>query len=60
MAFLMDTRQVVIHEKTVAVNPKTTFIATINEGVKYSGTFRLDEALRQRFDFFVTVDYPRQ
>ena len=55
---LDDTRQVVIHEKTVAVSPKTTFIATINEGVKYSGTFRLDEALRQRFDFFVTVDYP--
>ncbi len=55
---LDDTRQVVIHEKTIVVNPKTTFIATINEGVKYSGTFRLDEALRQRFDFFVTVDYP--
>lgn len=55
---LDDTRQVVIHENVVQVNPKTTFIATINEGVKYSGTFRLDEALRQRFDFFVTVDYP--
>jgi MoxR-like ATPase len=55
---LDDTRQVVIHESVVRVNPKTTFIATINEGVKYSGTFRLDEALRQRFDFFVNVDYP--
>lgn len=55
---LDDTRQVVIHENVVKVNPKTTFIATINEGVKYSGTFRLDEALRQRFDFFVNIDYP--
>jgi MoxR-like ATPase len=55
---LDDTRQVVIHEKVVTVNPSTTFIATINEGIKYSGTFRLDEALRQRFDLFVTVDYP--
>jgi len=26
--------------------------------VKYSGTFRLDEALRQRFDIFIGVDYP--
>lgn len=55
---LDDTRQVVIHEKVVDVNPNTTFIATINEGVKYSGTFRLDEALRQRFDFFINVGYP--
>jgi MoxR-like ATPase len=55
---LDDTRQVVIHENVVKVNPKTTFIATINEGLKYSGTFRLDEALRQRFDMFIGVDYP--
>lgn len=55
---LDDTRQVVVHENIVSVNPKTTFIATINEGVKYSGTFRLDEALRQRFDFFMNIDYP--
>jgi len=55
---LDDTRQVVIHENIVKVNPKTTFIATINEGLKYSGTFRLDEALRQRFDMFIGIDYP--
>jgi MoxR-like ATPase len=55
---LDDTRQVLIHNELVKVSPKTTIIATINEGVKYSGTFRLDEALRQRFDIFIGVDYP--
>lgn len=55
---LDDTRKVIIHDEEILVNKKTTIFATINEGVQYSGTFRLDEALRQRFDMFISVDYP--
>lgn len=55
---LDDTRQITIHGETIKVNKKCTIIATINEGLQYSGTFRLDEALRQRFDIFIAVTYP--
>lgn len=55
---LDDTRQITVHNKTIKVSKDCTIVATINEGLKYSGTFRLDEALRQRFDLFVNVGYP--
>lgn len=55
---LDDTRQVTIHGEEVHVHPETTFIATINQGIQYSGTFRLDEALRQRFDIFLNMTFP--
>lgn len=43
---------------TVQRHPETVFIATANIGVQYSGTHRLDAAMRERFPYSVERGFP--
>lgn len=44
-----------VHGEEVAVGKKIIFIATINLGHQYTGTYQLDEAITNRFLFFLEV-----
>jgi MoxR-like ATPase len=43
---------------TIDVHPETFFIATMNQGSQYGGTFRLDWAWRRRFPFTIEKQAP--
>lgn len=43
---------------TVTVHPETVFIATMNVGAAYGGTYRLDHAFRSRFGTTIEVGPP--
>lgn len=43
---------------TIAAHPETVFIATMNEGVQFGGTHRLDWAWRERFPFTIERGFP--
>jgi len=40
------------------VHPQTAFIMTANIGGKYTGTFTMDEAMRERFGYTVEREWP--
>lgn len=52
---LDDDGKTVVHDETFAIGPNVIVIATINSGFKFTGTFELDEALMNRFDFVLEV-----
>lgn len=45
----------VVHGETIAVTKRVVFIATVNLGHQYTGTYQLDEAIINRFQLFVEV-----
>lgn len=44
-----------VHDEEFVVGENTLAVATINTGYKFTGTFELDEALVNRFDFVLEV-----
>lgn len=47
-----------VHGEEFTVGPRTVFIATMNVGHQYSGTYHLDEANMNRFDLVYEVKPP--
>lgn len=55
---LLDhTRKTIIHNKEVVVGKGTVFVATMNVGHRFTGTFVLDAAMANRFDAVVPLTY---
>ena len=52
---LDDAGRTVVHDEEFTIGPNVIFVGTINTGYRYTGTFELDEALSNRFDFLITV-----
>jgi hypothetical protein len=52
---LDDDGKTVVHDEQFVIGPNVIVVATINSGYKFTGTFELDEALLNRFDFVVEV-----
>jgi hypothetical protein len=53
---LLDTAGcTVVHDQAFVIGPNVVVCATINTGYRYTGTFELDEALSNRFDFTLEV-----
>jgi len=52
---LDDDGRTVVHEQEFRIGPNVVVVGTINTGYKYTGTFELDEALMNRFDFVLEV-----
>lgn len=44
-----------VHDELFIIGPNVLVVATINTGYKYTGTFELDEAIYNRFDFTLEV-----
>jgi MoxR-like ATPase len=54
---LDDRRETIIHGQVLKVSPNTIFWITMNEGMQYTGTFQLDEALRQRAQIVLRLSH---
>jgi nitric oxide reductase NorQ protein len=55
---ILDFRgKTIIQNVVVEVGENIIFMATINEGYQYTGTFEIDVALRNRFDATVKTDF---
>lgn len=52
---LDDDGCTVVHDERFAIGPGVIVVGTINTGYKYTGTFELDEALLNRFEFLLEV-----
>lgn len=52
---LDDDGCTVVHEEKFSIGPGVIVVGTINSGYKYTGTFELDEALLNRFEFILEV-----
>lgn len=52
---LDDDGATVVHDEQFTIGNNVLAVATINTGYKYTGTFELDEALVNRFDFVLEV-----
>lgn len=52
---LDDDAQTTVMNELVKVGPNVIFFATVNLGFEYSGTFSMDAAMSNRFNFFVEV-----
>lgn len=50
-----DDAATTIMNEVVTVGPNVIFFATVNLGFEYSGTFSMDAAMSNRFNFFVEV-----
>lgn len=50
MPILDHRRRTVVHKKEISVSKRVIFTMTINEGAQFSGTFTMDQALRNRID----------
>lgn len=50
-----DDGKTIINNTEYKIGPNVIFVATINLGYKYTGTFQMDAALSNRFDFFCEV-----
>lgn len=50
-----DDAHTTIMNEVVRVGPNVIFFATVNLGFEYSGTFSMDAAMSNRFNFFVEV-----
>lgn len=55
---LDDTRKTMVHNIEVKVGPNVLFVAAMNVGEKFVGTFAFDAALLNRFDVVMQFDYP--
>ena len=54
---LDDTREVTVKGTTLKVAPNVIFVATINLGSQYAGTFSTDWALMNRFNWRLEMGY---
>jgi MoxR-like ATPase len=52
---LDDDGATVVHDEKFTIGPGIIVVGTINTGYKYTGTFELDEALLNRFQFILEV-----
>jgi hypothetical protein len=52
---LDDDGKTVVHDEEFSIGPNVIVVGTINSGYKYTGTFELDEALLNRFEFIIEV-----
>ena len=52
---LDDDGATVVHDERFAIGEGVIVVGTINSGYKYTGTFELDEALMNRFEFILEV-----
>lgn len=52
---LDDAGRTTVHDEEFVIGPNVIVVGTINVGYRYTGTFELDEALLNRFDFFLEV-----
>lgn len=52
---LDDDGKTIVHDETFCIGPNVIVVATINNGYRFTGTFELDEALMNRFDFVLEV-----
>jgi len=52
---LDDDGKTVVHDEEFKIGPGVIVVGTINTGYKYTGTFELDEALLNRFEFIIEV-----
>jgi hypothetical protein len=52
---LDDDGRTVVHDEEFTIGPNVIVVGTINTGYRYTGTFELDEALMNRFDFILEV-----
>lgn len=50
LPMLDHRRKTIVHKQEVKVGPRVIFTLTINEGPKFSGTFNMDAALKNRID----------
>lgn len=52
---LDDDGATVVHDEEFRIGPNVIVVGTINSGYRFTGTFELDEALLNRFDFLLEV-----
>lgn len=52
---LDDSGKTTLHHIDFTVGPNVIFVGTVNLGAKFVGTFLLDDALTNRFDFILEV-----
>ena len=52
---LDDDGKTVVHDEEFKIGPNVIVVGTINNGYRYTGTFELDEALLNRFEFIIEV-----
>jgi hypothetical protein len=52
---LDDDGKTVVHDEEFKIGPNVIVVGTINSGYRYTGTFELDEALLNRFEFIIEV-----
>lgn len=52
---LDDDGATVVHDEQFKIGPGVIVVGTINTGYRYTGTFELDEALMNRFEFILEV-----
>jgi len=52
---LDDARSTLVHGERITCGENLIFVATINQGFEFTGTFALDAALTNRFDMIVHV-----
>ncbi len=55
LSLLDETGQCFIGEERLTCGENVIFFASANEGAKYTGTFMMDEAFRNRFNFQIEV-----
>lgn len=55
MPLLDDDGATIVHEEEFRIGPGVIVVGTINTGYRYTGTFQLDEALMNRFEFILEV-----
>jgi len=60
MAFLDPSAEVNLSDLNVTIHrhPETVIIATMNQGVQFGGTHRMDWAFRERFPYTIERDFP--
>lgn len=52
---LDDDGKTVVHDEEFSIGEGVIVVGTINSGYRYTGTFELDEALLNRFEFIIEV-----
>lgn len=55
LPILDHRRKTTVHRQEIVAGPRIVFTLTINEGAKFSGTFSMDQALKNRIDLGINV-----
>lgn len=56
LPLLDHDRKTVVHNEEIKCGPNTIFVATMNLGASFTGTFMLDAAILNRFDAVINVE----